>query len=114
MDIAKNKDSLDPLADVPNGSNPRHQFYARSSIDLPKKLETDLTIRYVDSLPGINIPSYYSFDAHVGWKPHKTVEFSIGGQNLTNNRHLEFIPDFISTSPSEVKRTFYSSMTLRF
>jgi hypothetical protein len=42
------------------------------------------------------------------------VEFSIGGQNLLDNRHLEFIPDFINTAPTEVKRTVYGSMTFKF
>src|SRR5213080_3944245 len=34
-DIRKNSDSLDPTPDSPNGSSPRHQWYLRSSIDLP-------------------------------------------------------------------------------
>jgi hypothetical protein len=42
------------------------------------------------------------------------VEFSIGGQNLLDNQHLEFIPDFINTAPTEVKRTVYGSLTFRF
>jgi len=114
MDIRKNADSLDPTADSPNGSSPRHQWYLRSSIDLPMHFEDDTTLRFVDHLPSLNIPSYYSLDAHVGWRPVPRVEFSIGGQNLLNNQHLEFIPDFINTAPTEVKRTVYGSMTFKF
>ena len=114
MDIHKNADSLDPTPDLPNGSSPRHQWYLRSSLDLPKHFDQDTTIRFVDKLPSLGIPSYYSLDAHLGWRPHSRVEFSIGGQNLLDNRHFEFIPDFINTSPTEVKRTVYGSMTFRF
>lgn len=114
MDIRKNSDSLDPTADSPNGSSPRHQWYLRSSIDLPKHFEHDTTLRFVDHLPSLNIPSYYSLDSHLGWRPVSTVEFSIGGQNLLDNHHLEFIPDFINTAPTEVKRTVYGSITVRF
>jgi iron complex outermembrane receptor protein len=114
MDIRKNSDSLDPTADNPNGSSPRHQWYLRSSIDLPMHFEDDTTLRFVDHLPSLNIPSYYSLDAHLGWRPVQLVEFSIGGQNLLNNQHLEFIPDFINTAPTVVKRTVYGSLTFRF
>src|SRR6202790_3576166 len=114
MNIKKNSDSLDPTPDSPNGSSPRHQWYLRSSIDLPKHFEHDTTLRFVDHLPSLNIPSYYSLDAHLGWRPVPRVEFSIGGQNLLNNQHLEFIPDFINTAPTEVKRTVYGSMTFKF
>jgi iron complex outermembrane receptor protein len=114
MDIQKNGDSLDPTNDNPNGSSPRHQWYLRSSVDLPKHFEHDTTLRFVDHLSGLNIPSYYSLDAHLGWRPVSAVEFSIGGQNLLDNQHLEFLPDFINTAPTVVKRTVYGSLTFRF
>src|SRR2546429_5962467 len=62
MDIHKNANSLDPTPDNPNGSSPRHQWYLRSSIDLPKHFDQDTTLRFVDHLPGLNVPSYYSLD----------------------------------------------------
>src|SRR6267378_2741083 len=114
MNIHKNADSQDPTNDSPNGSSPRHQWYLRSSVDLPKHFDQDTTLRFVDHLPGLNIPSYYSLDAHLGWRPIPQVEFSIGGQNLLDNQHLEFIPDFINTAPTDVKRTVYGSMTFKF
>ena len=58
MDIHKNIDSQDPTPDNPNGSSPRHQWYLRSSIDLPKHFEQDTTLRFVDQLPSLNVPSY--------------------------------------------------------
>ncbi len=114
MDIRKDIGSLDPTADNPGLVSPRHQFYVRSSIDLPKHLEYDLDVRYTDRLPGLNIPSYYSVDTHFGWRPTPGVELAVGSQNLLNKRHLEFVPDFINTSPTQVKRTFYGSVTWRF
>jgi hypothetical protein len=38
----------------------------------------------------------------------------VGSQNLLNQRHLEFLPDFINTSPTEIRRTFYGGVTWRF
>jgi iron complex outermembrane receptor protein len=114
MDIKKNSDSLDPTPDLPNGSSPRHQWYVRSSIDLPKHFEHDITLRFVDHLASLNIPSYYSLDSHLGWRPVPRVEFSIGGQNLLDNQHLEFMPDFINTAPTEVKRSVFGKVTFQF
>jgi iron complex outermembrane receptor protein len=106
MDIRRDPDSLDVSSPDPEGASPRHQFSVRSGIDLPKNFQQDLTWRYVGGLDGLAIPGYYSLDAHLGWAPTARVYLSIGGQNLTNNQHLEFRPDFIATTPTVVKRTY--------
>ncbi len=114
MDIHRNADSLDTTSANPGGASPQHQYYLRSSIDLPKNFEQDATLRYVGKLGGLAIPSYYSLDAHLSWRATSHVELSIGGQNLLNNKHLEFRPDFINTTPTQVKRTFHATLTYRF
>jgi iron complex outermembrane recepter protein len=114
MNIHKNADSLDPTPDLPNGASPRHQYYFRSSLDLPKHFEQDLMLRYVDKLPSLNIPSYYSLDLHIGWKPISQIQLSFGAQNLLNSQHLEFIPEFINTLPTQVRRTFFGSIAWTF
>jgi iron complex outermembrane recepter protein len=114
MNIRKNADSLDPTPDNPDGSSPSNQFYVRSSLDLPKKWEFDSTLRFVDSLPALNIGSYFSLDARLGWRPVGGMELSLGGQNLLNNKHSEFLPDFIATTPSRVARTVRGTITWRF
>jgi iron complex outermembrane receptor protein len=106
MDIARDADSLDVSSPDPEGASPRHQFSVRSAVDLPKNLQQDITFRYVGDLDGLAIPSYYSLDAHLGWALHPRVNLSIGAQNLTDNQHLEFRPDFIATTPTVVKRTY--------
>ena len=114
MNIRKDRGSLDPTPDNPNGQSPRHQFYIGSSLDLPRHLEHDLTLRYVDKLPSVNIPSYYSLDTRVGWKPFTALELSVIGQNLLNSRHLEFMPEFINTTPTQVGRTISGRVTWKF
>jgi iron complex outermembrane receptor protein len=114
MNIHKNADSLDPTPDIPNGLSPRHQFYFRSSLDLPKHLEQDLMLRYVDQLPGLNIPSYYSLDLHVGWKPVTQMQLSFGAQDLLNHQQIQFIPDFINTVPTLMRRSYFGSVSWTF
>ncbi len=111
MDIRKDTTSMDPIPDNPGLSSPRHQFYVRSSLDLFRRLQHDVTVRYVDDLAGINIPRYYSVDTHIGYALPRSFEVSVGSQNLLNHQHLEFIPDFISTAPTTVKRSIYGSIT---
>jgi iron complex outermembrane receptor protein len=113
MSLHKNADSLDPLPDNPAGSSPRNETYVRSSLDLGKHLEHDLIVRYVGQLSGLNIPGYSSVDTHLTWKTRSGFDFSIGSQNLLNNRHLEFLPDFINTAPTQVSRTVYGQITWR-
>lgn len=114
MNIHKNADSLDPIPDVPNGSNPKNQVFLNSSIDLPMHFEQHLSYRFVDKLAGIGIPSYSSVDAGVSWNPLPNLRLSFDGQNWLDNRHLEFTPDFINTIPTVVARTYYGSVTWSF
>src|SRR5205085_1556349 len=79
MDIHRNHDSLDVSSPNPGGASPQHQYYLRSSLDLPKRFEQDVTLRYVAALHGLAIPSYYSLDARIGWKPTVNLEFSLTG-----------------------------------
>jgi len=111
MDIRKDATSMDPIPDNPGLSSPRHQFYVRSSLDVFRHLEHDFTVRYVDDLAGLNIPHYYSVDTHFGYALPHSFEVSVGSQNLLNHEHIEFVPDFISTAPTEVKRSIYGSIT---
>src|SRR5258708_10128799 len=95
MDIHKDSDSQDPTADTPNGSSPRHQWYLRSSIDLPKHFDHDTTLRFVDHLSSLNLPGYYSLAAHLGWKPVTNLQLSIAGCKLFGERRLGVFSGFV-------------------
>jgi iron complex outermembrane recepter protein len=101
-------------AAIIEGRSPRHQFSLRSGLDLPHNWEFDLWFRYVDSLVTGNVPSYTTLDARLGWKPVRNLEISIVGQNLLDDRHFEFVPDFLWSIPTEVPRGVYGKITWRF
>jgi iron complex outermembrane receptor protein len=105
MDIDRDADSLDVSTPDPAGASPRHQYSMRSSLDITRTVQQDLIWRYVGGLHGLAIPGYYSLDARLGWAPTTYLNLAISGQNLTNNAHLEFRPDFVATTPTVVKRT---------
>ena len=96
------------------GSSPHHQAGVFSSIDLPHGFELAAGLRYVDALPALNVPSYTALDLRVGWQMSESVEFSVVGKNLFDRRHVEFTPTTIGTASTEVERSIYGSVTIRF
>lgn len=73
-----------------NGDSPVHQFGLRSSWDLRKDMDLDLTMRYVDCLPGLDVPSYITMDLRMAWRPREHLELAVVGQNLLQAHHYEF------------------------
>jgi iron complex outermembrane recepter protein len=114
MNIHKNADSNDPTPDLPNGENPKNQFFFRSSLDLPHHIEQEVSFRHVDHLPSLNVPSYSSLDAGVRWNIRPNLQLSFDGQNWLDSRHIEFVPDFINTTPTVLARTYYGGITWSF
>jgi len=114
MNIHKNADSLDPTADLPNGINPKNQAFFNSSLEVPWHIEQHVSVRYVDRLPGYDIPSFESLDGGFRWSPARGVTLGFDGLNWLDHRHIEFIPDFIDTVPTVVTRSIFGSVTLDF
>ena len=87
----------------------------RSMLDLPYDLEFDSALRFVDSLGGQTVPSYWELDLRLGWTPIPNLEFSVVGQNLLHDNHLEFVPaDFVVLQPVDIERGVYGRVTYRF
>ncbi len=72
--------------------DPCHQVYLRSSWDLCKDVDFDLTARYVDCLTLLQVPSYITMDLRLAWRPRKHLELAVVGQNLLQPYHYEFGP----------------------
>jgi len=106
--------SGDTTSELDEGRNPHHQFSLRSSADLPHNLEVDCAVRYVESLPGFQIPSYIVVDVRLAWRPFKNFEVAIVGQNLLDDRHPEFQSLFIPIERTEVQHSVYGKVTWRY
>ena len=61
---------------------------------------------------GEQVDSYHTLDIRLGWRLNDNIELAIVGQNLIDDHHLEFIPEFIDTAPTEVERGVYGKITL--
>lgn len=114
VQLHRDSSSNNPDAEAAEQRSPHHQFSVRSSLDLPWNLEFDLGLRYVDALNNLNVPSYFSLDARLAWKPVKDLEVAVVGQNLLDRSHPEFKPTTIRTLPVEVERTVFGKVTWKF
>ena len=106
--------SGDTLSEKAEGNDPHHQVSLRSSMDLPAHLELDAGLRYVDSLPNLNLGGYVTADVRLGWRPSQKVELSVVFQNVIDSQHGEFSSSFLPVNATEVKRSVYGQLTLRF
>jgi iron complex outermembrane receptor protein len=96
------------------GRDPSHVASLRSSWDIAEDWEFDLWGRYVSDLPERGVEDYFTFDARLGWRPFDGLEFALVGQNLFDGHHLEFTPELINTTPTEVERSVYGMITVTF
>ncbi len=96
------------------GRTPHHQFSLLSSVELPWNVRVDTNLRYVDRLPEDKIDRYLAVDLRLAWQVTKNVELSIVGQNLFDDRHQEFYPVIIPTQSTEVQRSIYGKISIRF
>jgi iron complex outermembrane receptor protein len=105
-------DALNETAD------PQHQFSLRSSLNLPRHMEFDTALRWVDTLHNNNgalvgtVPSYFEMDSHLGWHASDRLEFALVGQNLLHNRHPEY--GFPGPARPEIERTVYGKFTWHY
>lgn len=81
---------------VNEGSSPKQQIKLKSFYNITNNIEFDNFLFYVDSLPNINgtnnkgIPSYWRYDARIGYLPSANLDLSFGMQNILNTKHQEF------------------------
>lgn len=100
---------------------PQQTFSLRAELNPLKDINFDLWLRYTDGTNlrsslqrgGYPINSYVSLDVRLAWKPRHDWELSLVGQNLLDNKHLEYLQE-VYTQPTEVQRGIYGKITWQF
>jgi iron complex outermembrane receptor protein len=105
-----------PVLKLLSGDYPRNQFQLHSFLNLRSNLEFDTALYYVDRLPALGVPRYTRVDVRLGWRPNERLEFSISGQNLFDDKHIEFgSPFFAQGTPSvQIERSVLGKVSWRF
>jgi iron complex outermembrane receptor protein len=96
------------------GSSPQHQAQLRSHLELSHGLSWDANAYFVSALPAQGVASYTRVDTQVGWKFAERAEFSVAGQNLLRNDHLESMDALTLVNSSLIKRRAYARLDWRF
>lgn len=96
------------------GSSPSHQAQLRSHLDLPHNMGWDSSVYFVGSLPTQLVSSYTRLDSQLTWRFAEQMEFSIVGQNLLLDHHVELNDDLAAVNPSQMKRSAYAKLTWKF
>jgi iron complex outermembrane receptor protein len=90
---------------------PTHQTTLRSAYDFTRQLSLDAQVRHVDNV--LLISAYVTADVRLSYRPTASLEFSLVGQNLLDNRHPEQASS-IGLPTAEVPRGVYGKVTWRF
>ena len=99
-------------------ADPRNQFSLRSSWDLPRRVELDAGVRWVDELRVNNggmpahVPAYWEMDVRLAWRPAEHLELSLVGQNLLHDQHREYGAP--SPTREEIERSLHAKIAWRF
>ena len=96
-------------------SSPYHEWQVRSNLNLWRRTTFDTALYYVGRIADQGLAGHTRVDTHLSWRVSPRVEFSIGGQNLLNPRHVEFF--LLNEGPDlrfEVQRSFFGKVTWSF
>ena len=106
MDLHREPGSNDDTtAQSTEGSSPHNQVSLRSRLDLPRHVDLDAILRYVDNLAAQGVGSYLSLDVRVGWRPTPHLELAVVGQDLLESHHAEFSGVGTGRAPARRLRT---------
>lgn len=114
VQLHRDATSSDTVSEAAEGYDPQHQFQIHSYLNLWRNFDSDTALYRVSRLGTQQVPGYTRIDSRLGWHARENIEVSGGVQNLLDNRHAEFNGIDISVLPSQVRRSVYGKLTLRF
>jgi iron complex outermembrane receptor protein len=103
-------------------ADPENQVFFRSSMDLPRGLELDAALRWIDRFTisngpnggpvGATVPSYFELNARVAWHVNKRLELSVVGDNLLHDHHPEY--GYPGPTREEISRSVFGKAEWRY
>ena len=92
---------------------PRHTAGVRSQINLPGKVEFDQWVAWTGPIPDTGVPGYARLDVRIGRRLGRSIELSVGGQNLLRPGTMQFA-DYTGFLASESERSVYGKIGWSF
>lgn len=96
--------------------SPHHQFFVRSSLDLPGGFYLDVWLRAGDAVGALDLSAYADADVRLAWRYRERFEVSLVGQNLCSDSRREWGAEQfnLGTVVSEIPRSVYAMLSLHF
>ncbi len=114
FNLIDTKGTTDPRSELSDGGVSKYQASLASYMDLPKNLELNGMLFYVDGISSLDVDSYLRCDLNISWHSGHGLTIAIGGRNLFNCRHREFKTEEIGIAESYIPTTFYGKLTWSF
>ena len=95
-------------------NTPVNSAQLRSHVALPRQFAWDTSVYFVDRLVNPSIASYTRLDTGLTWQWKENLTLSLFGQNLLQDRHLEFQDSSRSINSSLMPRAAYGKLTWHF
>jgi hypothetical protein len=83
-------------------------------VELFHGLAWDASAYFIGRLPFQQVASYTRIDSQLSWKFAERGQFSVVGQNLLREHHLESLDVITLVNSSLIKRSAYAKFTWRF
>lgn len=105
---------------VAEGSSPVDQYSLRSMMDLGRHVNLDFWIYHMGDLPRTSffyqnrsIKDFTSLNIRLAWRPVKTLELSLTGNNLLDSQHAEFVGENLYAQ-TEIERSVHALLRWEF
>jgi iron complex outermembrane recepter protein len=95
-------------------NTPDHQVQLRSNLALSRSLEWNTSAYFVGRLSAEQVPSYTRLDMGITWRAWERLTFSLVGQNLLKDHHLEAHSSDQGEISGLIKRSVYAKFTWQF
>ncbi len=111
--------STDTTQENNETNSPKHQFTLRSSAELGSEVFMDNTLYFVDNIQAdgftssLAVPDYWRLDTRLSWKPNAHMTLEAIGQNLLDDKHVEFTSPFYMNA-AEIGRSVFGRVRLRY
>ncbi len=86
----------------------------RSHVDVSRGFTWDTAAYFVERLPAQPVTSYTRLDTQLSWRLGERAAFSLVGENLLRDHHVESNATGTSVDSSQMKRSAYARITCHF
>ncbi len=115
LQLDNNASGTDISISAAEDASPKQQLSLRLDFDPAYNWETDLWLRYNDSvIQGEDIPDYWALDARIAWLVNKQLSLSLVGQNIFDPSHQEYNDELKMIKSTKIPRGVYVKAIWKF